>query len=162
MVMHRLIRGLYHHSVTLEHWIILGLLMLLGVAWLRLRRWAGRGTRRAMTRARRAGAGERAAEVLLEAEGYTVKERQVRCVWWIEVDGEEEAVELRADLLVERDGERFVAEVKTGVQAPDPSFPPTRRQLLEYSLAFAPYRVLLVDMEAEEIMDVHFPRAQAR
>ena len=70
MVMHRLIRGLYHHSVTLEHWIILGLLMLLGVAWLRLRRWAGRGTRRAMTRARRAGAGERAAEVLLEAEGY--------------------------------------------------------------------------------------------
>ena len=37
MVMHRLIRGLYHHPVTLEHWIILGLLMLLGVAWLRLR-----------------------------------------------------------------------------------------------------------------------------
>ena len=103
-----------------------------------------------------------AAEVLLEDRGYTVLERQVRCVWWIEVDGEEEAVDLRADLLVERDGERFVVEVKTGVNAPDPAFPPTRRQLLEYSLAFAPYRILLVDIEEEEIMEVHFPRAQAR
>ena len=148
--------------MSLEHWIIAGLTLLLGLVWLRLRRWAGRGRRRAVKRARRAGAGELAAEALLEDEGYTVLERQVRCVWWIEVAGEEEAVDLRADLLVERDGERFVVEVKTGVNAPDPAFPPTRRQLLEYSLAFAPYRILLVDMEAEEIMEVHFPRAQAR
>ena len=146
----------------MEHWIIAGLILLLGLAWLRLRQWAGQGTRRAVKRARRAGAGELAAEALLKDEGYTVLERQVRCVWWIEVDGEEESVDLRADLLVERDGERFVVEVKTGVNAPDPAFPPTRRQLLEYSLAFAPYRVLLVDIEAEEIMEVHFPRAQAR
>ncbi len=162
MVMRRLMRGLYHRQVSLEHWIIAGLILLLGLAWLRLRQWAGQGTRRAVKRARRAGAGELAAEALLEDEGYTVLERQVRCVWWIEVDGEEESVDLRADLLVERDGERFVVEVKTGVNAPDPAFPPTRRQLLEYSLAFAPYRVLLVDIEAEEIMEVHFPRAQAR
>ena len=162
MVMRRLMRGLYHRQVSLEHWIIAGLILLLGLAWLRLRQWAGQGTRRAVKRARRAGAGELAAEALLKDEGYTVLERQVRCVWWIEVDGEEESVDLRADLLVERDGERFVVEVKTGVNAPDPAFPPTRRQLLEYSLAFAPYRVLLVDIEAEEIMEVHFPRAQAR
>ena len=162
MVMRRFIRGLYHREVSLEHWIILGLALLLVVAWLRLRRWAGRGPRRAVDRARRAGAGEQAAEVLLQEEGYTVLDRQVRCVWWIEVDGQEEAVDLRADLLVEREGERFVVEVKTGVHAPDPAFPPTRRQLLEYSLAFAPYRVLLVDIEEEEIMEVHFPRAQAR
>jgi hypothetical protein len=89
-------------------------------------------------------------------------DRQVRCLWWMEVDGEEEEVELRADLLVERDGERFIAEVKTGVQAPDPGFPPTRRQLLEYRLAFDPYRVLLVDIEGGEIMEVTFPRALAR
>ena len=162
MVMRRFMRGLYHRQVSLEHWIIVGLLLLLATAWIRLRVWANRGTRRAVSRARRAGEGEESAELLLADEGYTVLDRQVRCVWWIEVDGEEEAVELRADLLVERDGERFVAEVKTGVNAPDPAFPPTRRQLLEYSLAFAPYRVLLVDMESEEIMEVHFPRAQAR
>ena len=139
--------------------VLLGLVLWLFVVG-RIR--GGRGRRRAVKRARRASAGELAAEELLEAEGYTVLDRQVRCVWWMEVDGEEEEVELRADLLVERDGERFIAEVKTGVQAPDPTFPPTRRQLLEYRLAFDPHRVLLVDIEGSEIMEVTFPRALAR
>ena len=122
----------------------------------------GRGHRRAVQRAVRAGAGEVAAESLLEAHGYSVLDRQVRCLWWIQVDGEEEEVELRADLLVEREGLRFIAEVKTGERAPDPAFPPTRRQLLEYRLAFDPYGVLLVDVEAGEIFEVDFPRAQVR
>ena len=123
---------------------------------------AGRGSRRARARAVRAGTGESEAEALLLNAGYSILERQVRCLWWISVDGEEEEVELRADLLVERDGERFIAEVKTGTQAPDPAFPSTRRQLLEYSLAFEPYGIILVDMEEGEIMEVCFPRAQAR
>lgn len=144
------------------HLIIL--LLSVAVVLLLLRGWwqAGTGHRRAVSRAARAGAGEVAAETLLESHGYTIIDRQVRCLWWIEVDGEEEEVELRADLLVERDGERFVAEVKTGTRAPDPTFPPTRRQLLEYSLAFAPYSVLLVDVEEEEILSVDFPRAKER
>jgi hypothetical protein len=101
------------------------------------------------------------AEVLLEQHGYAILDRQVRCLWWIAVDGEQEEVELRADLLVEKDGVRFVAEVKTGQRAPDPAYPPTRRQLLEYALAFAPYEVLLVDVEEEDIYAVTFPRARA-
>lgn len=99
---------------------------------------------------------------MLESEGYAIVDRQVRCLWWMEVDGEEEEVELRADLLVEKDGERFIAEVKTGTHAPNPTFPPTRRQLLEYRLAFDPYRLLLVDADAGEIREVCFPRAMAR
>ena len=143
-------------------WIIAGLIVLV-VFLLLVGRWRGqKGHRRAVRRAARAGAGEVAAEALLESEGYRVLDRQVRCLWWIEVDGEEEEVELRADLLVERDGERFIAEVKTGERAPDPAFPPTRRQLLEYRLAFDPYGVLLVDVEAGEIFEVDFPRAQVR
>lgn len=144
------------------HLIIL--VLSIAVVLLLLRGWwqAGTGHRRAVSRAARAGAGELAAERLLEEHGYSIIDRQVRCLWWIEVDGEEEEVELRADLLVEREGERFVAEVKTGRRAPDPTFPTTRRQLLEYTLAFAPYGVLLVDMEAEEISSVDFPRAQER
>ena len=143
-------------------WIIAGLTLLV-VVLLLIGRWrAGQGRRRAVRRARRAGAGETAAESLLESQGYRVLDRQVRCLWWIKVDGEEEEVELRADLLVERDGARFVAEVKTGERAPDPAFPPTRRQLLEYRLAFDPYGVLLVDVEAAEIFEVDFPRAQVR
>ena len=136
-------------------------LLILVIATLLVRaRWrAGAGSRRAVARAHRAGAGEADAEALLEAEGYTILERQVRCLWWITVDGEEEEVELRADLLVERDSQRFIAEVKTGTKAPDPAFPPTRRQLLEYRLAFHPYGVLLVDVEAATIYAVDFPRA---
>jgi len=148
--------------MTFEQIIIVALL---GVAvLLAFRVWweSGRGRRRAQVRARRAGDGENDAEALLIEEGYTIVDRQVRCLWWMIVDGEEEEVELRADLLVEKDGERFVAEVKTGIHAPDPNFAPTRRQLLEYRLAYDPYGILLVDMEREEIMEVSFPRAQAR
>ena len=149
-------------NLSVEAWIIGALLVGIAGLGIRLRQWANRGHVRAVRRARRAGAGERAAERVLEEAGYAVLERQVRCIWWIDVDGREEEVELRADLLVERDGERFVAEVKTGAKATDPTFPPTRRQLLEYRLAFDPHRVLLVDAEAEEIMEVCFPRASVQ
>ena len=149
-------------TLSFEAWIIGALLIVIGVLWVRLRRWAKRGHVRAVQRARRAGAGEQAAERVLEDAGYAVLERQVRCIWWIDLDGEEEEVELRADLLVERDGERFIAEVKTGEKATDPTFPPTRRQLLEYRLAFDPHRILLVDAEAEEIMEVSFPRVSVQ
>jgi hypothetical protein len=143
-------------------WLVFTLVLLatcLALGW-----WwsAGLGSRRVRSRNARAQVGEIEAEQLLEGLGYQIIDRQVRCLWWIEVDGEEEEVELRADLLVERDGDRFIAEVKTGTRAPDPTFPQTRRQLLEYRLAFEPYGVLLVDMEEEEILSVDFPRAQER
>ncbi len=143
--------------------IIIVMLSLVVAILLLVGRWRqGSGHRRAVQRAQRAAAGEEAAEGLLEANGYIIIDRQVRCLWWMDVDGEEEEFELRADLLVEREGERFIAEVKTGQRAPDPSYPPTRRQLLEYRLAFDPYGILLVDIEADEILSVDFPRALAR
>ena len=143
--------------------LIILLLTMIVMFLLAMGRWrAGTGHRRAVRRAQRAQAGEEDAEQLLTAAGYAIKDRQVRCLWWMDVDGEEEEFELRADLLVEKDGERFIAEVKTGVRAPDPAHPPTRRQLLEYRLAFYPYGVLLVDVEAGEILAVDFPRALAR
>ena len=71
--------------------LIIAILLCL-VVWLyvlgRIRR--GRGHRRAVKRARRASAGEVAAEELLESHGYAVLDRQVRCLWWMEVDGEDE------------------------------------------------------------------------
>ncbi len=145
-------------TVSPELWIIVALCIGIAWLWLKLRRLVRRGHRRAVARAQRAGAGERHAERVLEDAGFEILDRQVRCIWWMEVDGEEEEFEIRADLLVERDGERFIAEVKTGEKATDPLFPPTRRQLLEYRLAFDPHRVLLVDAEAEEIMEVSFSR----
>ena len=63
---------------------------------------------------------------------------------------------LIADYLVERDGRRWVAEVKTGERALDLRHGPTRRQMLEYRHAFDVDGVLLVDAEGQQITRVRF------
>jgi len=120
-----------------------------------VRRW--RGSVRARVRAARAGAGEDRAAELLVAAGYRVLARQVRCAWTPLVDGRPHELELRADYLVEKDGEQLVAEVKTGDEAPSIATAATRRQLLEYHVAFAVDGVLLVCPERDAIHRVVFP-----
>ena len=133
--------------------IAAALLALVLARW--LRSW--RGTWRAKRRAARAGAGEEAAARLLAAAGFTIVERQARVVWAPLVDGEPLATELRADYLVEAAGELLVAEVKTGDEAPSLTTAATRRQLLEYHVAFAADGVLLVCPERGTIQRVRFP-----
>lgn len=116
-----------------------------------------RGSRRAKRRAARAGAGEDAAAQLLADAGFTIVERQARVVWAPLVDGEPLAMELRADYLVEHGDELFVAEVKTGEEAPSLETAATRRQLLEYYVAFAADGVLLVCPERGTIHRIAFP-----
>jgi hypothetical protein len=112
---------------------------------------------RARSRSRRALAGELDAEALLQAHGYRVCERQVRASYVARVDDAEVDVALRVDLLVERDGGRFVAEVKTGEVAPDLTTAATRRQLLEYATALDVDGVLLVAPERGRVVRVEFP-----
>jgi hypothetical protein len=129
------------------------------VLWLVMVRRNGTASRASRRRNRVAQQGEADAEALLASYGYRVIDRQVRALWWMVVDGEEREVEVRADLLVEDSespGRQLVAEVKTGTMAPDPTWPATRRQLLEYSLVFAPMGVLLVDLERGEVVEVAF------
>lgn len=121
-----------------------------------LRRW--RGSRRAKRRAARAGAGEDAAALLLADAGFTIVERQARVMWAPLVDGEPVLMELRADYLVEAGDELLVAEVKTGDEAPSVETAATRRQLLEYHVAFAVDGVLLVCPERGSIHRVVFPQ----
>lgn len=83
--------------------------------------------------------------------------RQARREWTIAIDGQRVPVELRADLLVAHGARRLVAEVKTGQHAPDPRQTATRRQLLEYRLAFDADGILLVDPEAGRIREIGFP-----
>ena len=120
-----------------------------------LQRWAG--SRRARRRAARAMTGEDAAVAMLEGAGFTIISRQARTSWSPLVDGERYDIEVRADYLVEAGGERLVAEVKTGEVAPDLSTAATRRQLLEYRVAFAVDGVLLVCPERGTIHRVEFP-----
>lgn len=118
-----------------------------------------RATRRRELRRRRERgmAGEARAEALLRALGYSVVGRQVAARYGLDVDGDLVAVDLRADYLVERDGRRYVAEVKTGRLAPRLDTPATRRQLLEYRVAFDVRGVLLVDADTGAVRAVTFP-----
>jgi ABC-type sugar transport system substrate-binding protein len=124
-----------------------------------LARWlrAWRGTFVAKRRARRAGAGEDDAAGLLRRAGFTIVAKQARTWWTPMVDGEPHETELRADYLVEAAGELFVAEVKTGDEAPQLTTAATRRQLLEYHVAFGADGVLLVCPERGAIHRVEFP-----
>ncbi|MCB9672668.1 MAG: PD-(D/E)XK nuclease family protein [Alphaproteobacteria bacterium] len=132
-------------------WLLL-LLALLGWWWA-----TGRVGRANRQRQRVASAGEATAEDLLAEAGFEVLDRQVTARWALLVDDEPVEVTCRADLVVEREGERFVAEVKTGAVAPDPARPATRRQLLEYALVFDVTGVLLVDVPEGRIRRVAFP-----
>jgi hypothetical protein len=121
---------------------LLALWQTLRIAWTSLsRRWA------VQARSRRAIEGELRAEPMLRRAGYEVLERQARTSWTVYADGEPIEVGLRADLIVQRGGRRYVAEVKTGKLAPRLDHAPTRRQLLEYRVAFGVDGVLLVDAE---------------
>jgi hypothetical protein len=119
--------------------------------------------RRRLQAARVAGAdGEARAEPLLRSMGYAVVARQAPVTYDLTIDGEPCAVALRADFLVERGGRRFVAEVKTGRLAPRLETPATRRQLLEYRVAFDVDGVLLVDVDAGRVHALEFPGGPAR
>jgi hypothetical protein len=141
-------------------WVLCGLLVLLCLVLLGLWRSAeARGSRRSRRRTRRAVDGEAEAEDLLLAAGFTILDRQHGREGRLWVDGEELVFGVRVDLLVERDGESFVAEVKTGSRAPDPCHGPTRRQLREYAELFPECGVLLVDIDEDRILEVDFPAA---
>jgi hypothetical protein len=114
----------------------------------------GRANLRRLRAAQRA---ESAAERLLERLGFAVVERQATRRWTLAVDGEETEVWCRADLLLVRRGRLYVADVKSGERSPDPFGPATRRQLLEYLLAFGADGALVVDMVAGEVREVEFP-----
>jgi hypothetical protein len=118
----------------------------------------GRLRRRALI----AREGEARAETILADQGWAVDGRQVTATYDLLVSGTPLTIGLRADYLVTRGGRRYVAEVKTGRFAPQLDTPATRRQLLEYRVAFGVDGVLLVDAETERVLSIEFPPLQAR
>jgi hypothetical protein len=123
-----------------------------------VRRWFRR--RALVVRFERARTGESRARQMLEANGYSVIAAQFAQSYTLMVNGVAMEVPLRADYLVARDGLRYVAEVKTGALAPQLRTSATRRQLLEYRVAFHVDGVLLVDAEDAKIHVVQFPLAR--
>jgi hypothetical protein len=136
--------------------IALGAALIAMLGWSRARSRIGRANR---ARAAVARTGEVAAEKLLARHGFVVVGRQVTGRWSLRIDGDEREVRCRADLVVRPKRDRhalYVAEVKTG-GAVDPTLPSTRRQLLEYAMAFDVDGVLLLDMEERAVHRIEFP-----
>lgn len=125
-----------------------------------LRHWISKTVRGLRHRwiARRALQGEAHAEHLLAKAGFEVVERQAERGYVVSIDGRATRVVVRADLLVrDPQGKVLVAEVKTGREAPRIENSATRRQLLEYRVAFGAPGVLLVDAGTDTVREVRFP-----
>lgn len=137
--------------------ILIAVVALALLGWLAsvLPTWTKRSRHR--QRMVRAAEGEREAVTILEEHGYVVEAAQVSSSYAIDVDGQRVRVALRVDYVVRRGGARFVAEVKTGDAAPRVGTTATRRQLLEYSVAFGGAGILLVDADTRRIHRVVFP-----
>ena len=139
-------------------WLALGLTLLLVVlgAWLETKWRRLRERKKSREAAKRGLQGEREAEKILRKLGYTIVSRQPPASYAMMVDGEPQSVQLQADFLVTREGKRFVAEVKTG-KAAKIEQAETRRQLLEYQLAFGIDAMLLIDADAKVVRTLRFP-----
>jgi hypothetical protein len=126
--------------------------------------WVPRALRRARlaARFRRSRRLEAGAAQVLAAAGYTVLATQVTAPCVVTEGGAPVTSDLRADYLVERRGRTFIAEAKSGPRATDLRERGTRRQLLEYATAYDVDGVLLIDMEAERVIEVAFPALARR
>ena len=118
--------------------------------------------RRSSVRMERALRGEARAAVWLEQLGYAILGAQVAVEHPVRVDDRLVTIALRADYLVEKAGARYVVEVKTGALAPRIETSATRRQILEYRIAFDVDGVLLVDGETGQVHEVTFPSLDRR
>jgi len=136
----------------------LAAVLLIGGIWLGAQFAAWR-VRRRIARHRKLGRrGESRAIKLLKRAGYVIESEQTSSHLEVEIDGEVETWLVRADFIVSRRGRRYVAETKGGEASASIGTAATRRQLLEYTLAFDTDGVLLVDAARGDVHEVSFPQ----
>ena len=101
--------------------------------------------------------GEKNSVKLLEKNGYKIIDEQIKLNGYFFIDDDLKQFELRPDLLVEKDGVQYFAEIKTGEVA-NPTNRNTRRQLHEYSYYSGHDVVLLIDPIKKSIKRLSFER----
>ena len=104
---------------------------------------------------RRGRDGEEVALKLLQKNGYEIIQSQLPLSGHCMVDDQLLDFDVRVDYLVERDGRKYLAEVKTG-DAANPKNIATRRQLYEYASLSHSETVLLVDATSKRVMAISF------
>ena len=99
--------------------------------------------------------GEGIAVKLLNKAGYEIIDEQVSFPGFLFENNNKVEYLVKPDFLVEKDGEKYIAEVKTGASALIQNRS-TRRQILEYSRLNQNKTVLLIDIESRKIKKIDF------
>ena len=135
--------------------LILGAIVVLFLLWLGWRiRIVWKNLLISLIR-RRGRIGEKRAVRLLKKGGYSIIQSQVPLSGNIHIDNRASSFNVRVDYLVEREGQKYLAEVKTGLAA-QASNPATRRQLLEYATIGKTDKIVLVDSTLGTVKTIRF------
>jgi len=116
--------------------------------WLRAKRLKQR-----FSKSRKA---EKEAEKILRKKGYTVIDVQKCKPLLITIGDKIHRYLVRIDYLVRKRGKVYVVEVKSGEKIPYITNRETRRQMLEYYLAYQPSGIILLNMKNKSISEVKF------
>jgi len=112
-------------------------------------------SRQAVKRAIISKHAEKTAEKWLKNNGFKIIDKQQSKPLVIKAGTVTHRYLIRIDFLVKKSGRVYVVEVKSGSQNKI-SNRETRRQLLEYFLAYQPYGIILFDMEARKFSEIRF------
>ena len=116
--------------------------------WLRAKR-----LRKRFSRSRQA---EKEAEKILKKNGYVILDAQKSKPLLITIGDKIHRYLVRIDYLARKRGKVYVVEVKSGEKIPYITNRETRRQMLEYYLAYQPSGILLLNMKNKTISEVKF------
>ncbi len=99
---------------------------------------------------------EKKAERWLKRNGFQIMEKQQSRPLIIQIGETCHRYLIRTDFLVKKGGRKYIVEVKSGQKNSRITHRDTRRQLLEYLLAFKSYGIILFDMERKKFSEVKF------
>jgi len=116
--------------------------------WLRAKR-----LRKRFSKSRQA---EKEAEKILRKNGYVIIDAQKSKPLLITIGDKIHRYLVRIDYLARKRGKVYVVEVKSGEKIPYITNRETRRQMLEYYLAYQPCGILLLNMKNKSISEVKF------
>jgi len=116
--------------------------------WLRVKR-----LRKRFSKSRQA---EKEAEKILKKNGYAIIDAQKSKPLLITIGDKIHRYLVRIDYLARKRGRVYVVEVKSGEKIPYITNRETRRQMLEYYLAYHPSGILLLNMKNKSISEVKF------
>ncbi len=99
---------------------------------------------------------ERRAEKWLKKNGFQIVEKQQGRPLVIHEGKNTHRYLIRTDFLVKKGRRRYIVEVKSGQKNNSVANRDTRRQLLEYFLAYKGYGIILFDMENKKFSEIKF------